>query len=79
MREYPKFLKSMPSFLGFNPKDFIIIGCALVVSILFKWSPFIPLCLAVFISFAWKFLAKRFDLIGFFLPRTQKIVIRRLQ
>jgi len=77
VKEYPKFLKSMPSFLGFNPKDFIIIGVALVLALLFKLPPFYPLLLAVLISFGWKFLAKRIDLVGFFMPRFQRIVIRR--
>jgi uncharacterized membrane-anchored protein YitT (DUF2179 family) len=77
MREYPKFLKAMPSFLGFGPKDFVIIGIALVVAILFRLPPFYPLLLAVLASFSWKFLAKRFDLLGFLLPRSSSMVIRR--
>jgi hypothetical protein len=77
MKEYPKFLKSMPSFLGFNPRDFILIGVALVVALLFKLPPFYPLLLAVLFSFGWKFMAKRIDLVGFFLPRSRRITIRR--
>lgn len=76
MRTYPKYLKTMPSFLGLFPSDLFGIAVALILSSIFGFSQVWTLLIAIVLVGLGKAMRRYVDIVGLMLPWKKTIYIK---
>lgn len=76
MRTYPKFLKSMPTFLGLSPVDLIGLGLGLFMSLILGLTPITSFVVAMSLMTVSKMVRTYFDVVGFLLPQSKRLTLR---
>lgn len=69
MRQFPKYLKVMPTFMGLVPGDLLSIGTALFIGMILGWGTISTLGLAIIFVGFMKLINRYVDVVGFVLPR----------
>lgn len=75
MRRYPRFLKTMPEFLGISFPEVGIILLSLWVCLILNIGPHFALIFSIGGILLFKVIKKNFDFIGFMVPRKKSIYL----
>lgn len=75
MRNYPKFLKTLPEFYGLGFPDLGVLMVMLYFSMLFNLRPVVSIILSGLAILAAKFIRKNMDFVGWILPRNKEIFL----
>jgi hypothetical protein len=75
MRQFPKYLKVMPTFMGLVPADLLSIGSALFIGMILGWGMIPTLGLAIILVGVMKVIRRYVDFVGFLLPRKRELYI----
>jgi hypothetical protein len=77
MRQFPKYLKVMPTFMGLVPSDLLSIGTALFIGMILGWGTIPTLGLAIIFVGFMKLINRYVDVVGFVLPRKTDLYISK--
>ena len=76
MRQYPRFLNSMPVFLGISFPEVGIILISLWLCLILSCPSYYALIFSLIGILISKIIRKNFDLIGFVVPRKKELFLR---
>ena len=79
MKKYPRFLNSMPVFLGISFPEVGIILISLWLSLILKTPSYYALIFSSIGIFLSKFIKRNFDLVGFLVPRRKELFLNEFK